>query len=155
MIQGSCLCGAIKFQISNLSGPMEICHCNRCRKTSGSNSLTTIHVRTEDLEFTHGSALIKSYAAPILYSEPPYQSHFCSECGSPTPPANTRERMTEIPAGLLDDDPCIKPDKHIFIEFLPNWDTITDDIPQFDIRDLIRERRDEELPADFELKTHR
>jgi len=33
-------------------------------------------------------------------------------------------------AGVLDDDPKVKPDKHIYVEFKAPWDTITDDLPQ-------------------------
>ncbi|MEJ2133231.1 MAG: hypothetical protein P8Y95_16770, partial [Gammaproteobacteria bacterium] len=54
----------------------------------------------------------------------------------------------------FDDDPMIEPDKHIFVEFVPAWDTITDGLPQYTIRDLIRERQGRELPKDFQLRTH-
>lgn len=60
----------------------------------------------------------------------------------------------EIPAGLLDEDPAIRPDKHIFTEFTPPWDSISDELPQYTLRELVRERHNRELPADFVLKTH-
>ena len=62
-------------------------------------------------------------------------------CGSPVPPADPTGDFMEIAAGLLDDDPAIKPDKHIFIEYLPAWDSIADDLPQFTQIDLIKHRR--------------
>ena len=36
MIKGSCLCGGVKFEIRGSKGPFELCHCNRCRKATGS-----------------------------------------------------------------------------------------------------------------------
>ena len=46
-ISGSCLCGGVRFEIEKAVGPVEICHCNRCRKTTGSASLPAIGVMTE------------------------------------------------------------------------------------------------------------
>ena len=31
---------------------------------------------------------------------------------------------------VLDDDPLIRPDKHIYVEFKAPWDHIADDLPQ-------------------------
>ena len=36
MMQGGCLCGAVRFELDRAVGPFELCHCNRCRKTTGS-----------------------------------------------------------------------------------------------------------------------
>ena len=154
MITGSCLCGGVKFAIRKTSGPFEICHCNRCRKSSGSSSLAAITVQADDYALLEGAELVHSYAAPILYAEPAYEAHFCRNCGSPVPGTDTQREFVEVPAGLLENDPGIKPDKHIFIEFLPSWDSISDDLPQFTIRDLVRERGSQELPVDFVTKSH-
>ena len=133
---------------------MEICHCTRCRKQSGAGSAVTVEVLKEDFSFVQGEELINSYSAPILYTGPAYQSHFCMQCGSPVPPPNSHDTNIEIPVGLFDNDPGVQPDKHIFIEFLPSWDTITDDLPQFKIKALMKLRHNRELPEDFELKSH-
>lgn len=154
MIQGSCLCGGIRFEIRAATGPVEICHCNRCRKRSGAASLTMVTVLAEDYRLLSGKDLIKSYGAPILYAEPAYRSFFCSHCGSPAPPVEVDGESLEIPAGLFDEDFGIRPNKHIFIEFLPVWDRITDDLPQYTIRDLLRERQQRELPEDFQIRSH-
>jgi hypothetical protein len=154
MIEGSCLCGSVKFQIQKILSPMEICHCTRCRKQSGAGSATTVEVLREDFSFIEGEELINSYSAPILYSEPAYQSHFCKQCGSPVPPANSHRTHIEIPAGLFDNDPGVQPDKHIFVELVPSWDNIADDLPQYKISELMKLRYDRELPKDFELKSH-
>ncbi|MBL4681655.1 MAG: GFA family protein [Pseudomonadales bacterium] len=154
MINGSCLCGGVKFEFKRASGPMEICHCNRCRKKSGSSILPTLTVRVEDFTLLQGKELVKRYTAPILYSDPAYQSYFCKHCGSPVPPLVDNVECIEIPAGLLDNDPNKRPDKHIFVEFVPPWDTISDELPQYKIRDLVRERQNQELPENFTLRTH-
>ena len=46
----------------------------------------------------------------------------------------------EIAAGLFDDDLGIKPDKHIFVEHVPDWDSIADDLPRFTLPEIYRHR---------------
>lgn len=153
-IHGSCLCGEVRFEIDQVVGPFEICHCNRCRKRSGGQGMSTVGVMSVDYRMTSGKALVATHAAPVLYAQPAYHSLFCSNCGSPVPEPDPTEDKLEIPAGLLDNDPGIKPDKHIFVELLPAWDAITDELPQYDIRRLVKARQGRVLADDFELRKH-
>ena len=137
MIRGSCLCGGVKFEIERAVGPFELCHCSCCRKVSGSAYLTWLGVRREHFSFLQGEDLIKTYERPVSESPPGYDTSFCSRCGSQVPnPSKTREPCFEIPAGVLDDDPLIRPDKHIYIEFRAPWDHIMDDLPQMTMKEI-------------------
>ena len=130
-IKGSCLCGCITFEIDKATGPFEICHCNRCRKVSGSRDMAGVSVRTEDFHMLTGAEQVKCFTAPIIDSPPAYQSYFCSNCGSPVPDPNPHGQWCEIAAGLFDEPLGITPDKHIYVEFIPDWDTISDALPQY------------------------
>ena len=145
-IRGSCLCGGVKFEIDRACGPAEYCHCNRCRKVSGSASLLTVRVATKDFRFLAGRELIKSYAAPILHAPPAYHSYFCSTCGSQAPPPRPEGESFEIAAGLFDDDFGIRPDKHIFVDFMPPWDDLHRELPAY-TRRQIYELRTGKTPA--------
>jgi hypothetical protein len=137
MVRGSCLCGGVKFEVERAVGPFELCHCTRCRKVSGSTYLTWLGVRREDFRFLQGVDLIKTFELPVSESPPPYDTSFCSRCGSQVPnPSRTADPMFEIPAGALDDDPRIRPDKHIYVEFRAPWDAIKDDLPQLTKQDI-------------------
>ena len=143
MIHGNCLCGAIRFEFSKPAGPFELCHCHRCRKFTGSAFFSGLYVRPEDFRYVQGKELITTYEAPILREPPPYRASFCSRCGSPVPndlSPQSRSGLIEIPAGLLDDDPGMRPDKHIFVEMKSPWFDITDDLPQLDLPGLIAMR---------------
>jgi hypothetical protein len=48
----------------------------------------------------------------------------------------------EIPAGLLDADPGLRPDKHIFVEHKSDWFPISDSLPQLTKSQLMKLRRD-------------
>jgi hypothetical protein len=153
-IRGSCLCGGVTFELDRAVGPFELCHCNRCRKVSGAGSLAMIRVRTEHYRFLGGRELVRSFEAPLLYRPPAYRSLFCGRCGSPVPDPAPEGDSLEVPAGLLDDDPGLRPDKHIFVELMPAWDEIRDTRPRFSAAELHRLRTGRELPADFVLRTH-
>lgn len=153
MIRGSCLCGSVVFEIEKAVGPFEFCHCTRCRKVSGSNGMAALGVLSRDYRLLTGKSCTTTYQAPILYGPPAYEVHFCSRCGSPVPPPDPPE-FFEIAAGLLDNDPGMKPDKHIFVEFTPEWDKISDELPQYTVRELFEIRHGQPLPDDFETKTH-
>lgn len=141
MITGSCLCGGVRFEIQRAVGPFELCHCNRCRKASGSAFAAMLGVRTEDFRWLQGAELIATYDAPIIRRPPPYRVSFCRRCGSPVPNPEPGDEWFEIAAGLLDGDPELRPDKHIFVELAAPWHTITDDAPQFTMQALIEWRR--------------
>jgi hypothetical protein len=88
-----------------------------------------------------GRALLKAFEAPILESPPAYRVCFCRNCGSPAPDPDGDSEWLEIPAGLLDDDPQLRPDKHIFVEIKSQWFAITDDLPQLDKKALLKHRQ--------------
>ncbi len=124
-IFGSCLCGEIKFQIT---GPMMEpfhCHCSRCRKQHGAAFRSRVRVKTIDLHWVHGEDKLKYYK-----SSPGFHRGFCNNCGSPI--VNFAERLGEfgVPLGILDDDPEVKPQFHIFVGNKAPWFEIADDLPQ-------------------------
>jgi hypothetical protein len=142
MIRGGCLCGGVRFEIDRAVGPFELCHCNRCRKVSGSAFLATVGVRRDEFRLSSGRELIRTYDAPLREAPPAYRVCFCGICGSCVPDPDVAADWFEIPAGLLDDDPQLRPDKHIFVELKADWYQITDQLPQLD-KEALRKHRQE------------
>jgi hypothetical protein len=140
MIKGECLCGAVRFELKQTSGPFELCHCNRCRKATGSAFAAGIGVRTKDFRLIAGREFINRYEAPILDSPPAYTISFCRVCGSPVPDPDQSSEWFEVAAGLLDDDPEMTPDRHIFVELKAVWYKIADSLPQLNKQALTRFR---------------
>ena len=71
MIKGSCLCAGVRFEIARVLPLFEFCHCNRCRKATGSAFSAAFATRPEDFRLVQGKELISSYEAPILEAPPP------------------------------------------------------------------------------------
>lgn len=141
MIEGSCLCGGVRFRIARATAPFELCHCSRCRKASGSAFVAGIGVRREDFGLLRGAELIEVYEASILEHPPPYRSSFCSRCGSPVPNPPEDAEWFEIPAGVLDGDPGLRPDRHIYVDYKSAWYTIEDHLPRLDKAAVAQLRR--------------
>jgi hypothetical protein len=141
MISGSCLCGGVRFEIDRAVGPFELCHCSRCRKASGSAFVAGLGVEVREFRLLCGADLVRRYEAPIRECPPAYRVAFCSRCGSPVPDPPAEATWFEIPTGLLDGDPVIRPDKHIFVECKSAWFEITDTLPRLTKPQLSELRR--------------
>lgn len=137
---GSCLCGGVRFAIARAVGPLELCHCSRCRKASGSAFVSGLGVDRRDFRLLAGAELIRRYEAPVRDEPPGYRTAFCGRCGSPVPDPSGDSPWFEIPAGLLDDDPGVRPDRHIFVEHAAVWLEASSDLPRLD-RSAVAELR--------------
>lgn len=122
MANGSCLCGEVRFNISGDLSQMTHCHCSMCRKLHG--SLFATMMRAEQLTYSQGEDYIGTHVASSELTRT-----FCKQCGSPLPEKSTNDGYY-IPAGLLDDDPGIRPEAHIFTESKADCYTITDNLTQ-------------------------
>ena len=140
MIRGSCLCGAVRFEVDRVVGPFELCHCSRCRKSSGSAYLAEIRVKVSDFRFVQGREHITVFELPVREQPPGYCRPFCRFCGSPTPVPEPRGLWTGIPAGLLDDDPEVRPERHIFAEHRAAWTPRGDGLPELDKQAVVAMR---------------
>jgi len=100
-----------------------------------------VGVHRTDFRWISGRELIKTYEAPLLESPPAYRVCFCSVCGSCVPDPEDSSEFFGIAAGLLDDDPRLQPDKHIFVEKKAPWFEITDELPQMDEDALLKHRQ--------------
>jgi hypothetical protein len=137
MIRGSCLCGVVRFEVDRVPGPFELCHCNRCRKASGSAYLAGVGVRSAEFRWVQGKEHITVFELPVRERPPGYRRPFCKICGSPLPEPESEGAWREIPAGLLDDDPVARPDRHIFVEHRAPWTPRGDGLPELDKQALL------------------
>jgi hypothetical protein len=136
----SCLCGGVRIEIDRLEGPFELCHCSRCRRTSGSAFAAGIWTRSEDVRWIRGRELVSSYEAPLLEAPPLYKAVFCRVCGSRLPDPDPPFHMVDVPAGLLDRDSGLRPEHHLIFGPKAPWYEISDALPRMG-RPEVREYR--------------
>ena len=127
MIQGSCLCGRIAYELRAPLRTMYYCHCRMCRKASGSSFATNLVVNTDDFVIVAGHSFLKSYE-----SSPNEYRHFCGECGSPIyGEAALRPGVVAVRCGTLNEDPGIGCSYHIYTGSKSSWFAISDQLPRF------------------------
>jgi len=61
IIRGSCLCGGVRFEVDPPFIQASHCHCERCRKHSGTAVCTQARVLREQFRLLQGAELIKVY----------------------------------------------------------------------------------------------
>ncbi len=128
MHKGSCLCGAIKFEIHGKIHDIVCCHCSLCRKAQGSAFATNANVDADAFRFVRGETEMTRYE-----SAPGEYKCFCKHCGSPVMKvADNRPGIVRIRLGLIESDISERPGAHIFVGSKANWETICDDLPQYD-----------------------
>ena len=126
-IRGSCLCGGVRFEVDPPFIQASHCHCERCRKHSGTAVCTQARVLREQFRLLQGRELIKVYGK----GEGAVKA-FCSNCGSSLFGGDWPDGpQVSIRMGAFDVDPGIRPQFHAFVDDRAPWDTITDDLPQY------------------------
>lgn len=103
------------------------CHCEECRRATGSSLNTSIFVLRSAFRLVSGEGALSFHE-----SSPGNRRHFCSQCGSPVfkyfpePP-----NLMTVRAGTLDADPGVRPSGHIWVREKAPWYEITDGLPQY------------------------
>ncbi|HET7308011.1 MAG TPA: GFA family protein [Gammaproteobacteria bacterium] len=124
---GSCLCGAVKYEIDGALGRTYYCHCSRCRKTSGSAFAANAVISPNQFRITEGEDLLASFIASNGANR-----IFCSRCGSHL--AVSQGDQMRLRLGSLDTPLNAPLDMHIFVASKADWHQIFDDLPQYDER---------------------
>lgn len=127
-LSGSCLCGSVQYEITGDDAKFYHCHCERCRKASGTGHMSNIILRPRAVRFTAGEALLKRYKVPEANR---FATVFCTHCGSLMPRTSPESGIVVIPAGSLDHDLEIRPTARIFYDSRANWSCESDDVPCF------------------------
>lgn len=127
MHKGSCLCGAVEYEISGALGPIVFCHCSRCRKANGTAYAAVAPVATTDFRFVKGEEMLRDY-----HNDSGVHRIFCGNCSSPI--IGKRDNVPEtvrVRIGTLDTPITAKVSAHIFVGSKAEWDEIHDDAPQY------------------------
>ena len=124
-MRGTCLCGAVVYE---MRGPIEginYCHCGQCRKASGTAFATNAGVPRGAFEIISGRTALRSFEAT-----PGKKRWFCATCGAPIYSEHAGSDTVYVRIGTLDDDPRARPGGHIHVASKAPWYEITDDVVQ-------------------------
>ncbi len=127
-LQGGCLCGAVRYEISAPLISAGYCHCTRCQRRTGTGSSANGRVPQDGFELLEGSEHIRAFSPPTGVPK-----LFCTICGSALfsgDPFSDPEVAVRL--GTLDADPEIRPQFHQFLDFAAPWEPLpTDDLERY------------------------
>ena len=116
-ISGSCLCGAVSFEVVDDFESFHLCHCLQCRKITGSAHASNLFALPENLQITSGEEYISQYSD----SRRDFSKSFCRICGSGLPHHSKTSSRVVIPAGSLDQESELQPQDNIFWSERAGW----------------------------------
>jgi len=123
MLHGSCLCGAVRFEVDEPFEAVVQCHCTSCKKLAGSGGTTNGRAKSESIRIVAGRDLLRTYQ--------PHEGTaktFCSVCGSNLFGGGWPERpQVSVRVTAIDDPFDERPSRHINVQSVAPWEVLPDD----------------------------
>ena len=123
MHKGSCLCGAVTFEVQGELPQPTACHCTQCRKHSG-------HFEAS-VDVPRSAVTVKGEEKVAWYHTENVRRGFCSTCGSSLFWDPTDKDWTAIAMGAFDTPTNTKLKMHVFVAHKGDYYELNDGLPQF------------------------
>lgn len=121
---GSCLCGAVSFELSGAASPPNSCHCAMCRRWHGALG---VYTSTANRDFTlHGEEHLRWYR-----SSPSSERGFCGQCGASLFWRQVDGDSIDVTMGSLNNGTGLRLAKHIWVNHRGDYYRVGDDLPQY------------------------
>ncbi len=115
--QGRCMCGAVSFVARDVPDTYGICHCEMCRRWTGS-ALLGVSVPSQNVTWQGRDHIA------VLQSSEWAERAWCKSCGTGLYYRVTEHNKwfgaTEIPIGLFDEADGFRLDNEIYIDLKPD-----------------------------------
>lgn len=111
-LTGGCLCGAIRYEVNGDPVRVANCHCDDCRKATGSSFATNAFFKEDDITVLQGEPKSFQHTAD---SGNTMTKQFCGDCGSQLfGMGSGRPGIKNIKVGTIDDASSIRPQVNVF-----------------------------------------
>lgn len=122
-LTGGCLCGGVRYEVTEPLLDADYCHCTRCQRRTGTSASVSALVAPGSLRVTSGDELIKAYEPPDGFHE-----LFCSQCGSGLFSEHPQETdLFYACLGTFDSDPGVRPSYRQYVAYAAVWEPIPED----------------------------
>ena len=126
---GQCLCGKVKLTISAAPLKMAQCHCEDCRKSTGTGHISNAFFKQDKVDIQGETSCYDS----VTDSGSTIRRHFCPTCGSRLFGTNSKSsNIIGVSVGILEDSSWFKPDLIVYNKSKPQWDFMDESVPTFD-----------------------
>ena len=130
MINGSCQCGSIRYQVK--ADPLQtyVCHCSECRKQSASAFGISVIVESADLQLVSGQPQVWSRSATKGGT---LDCAFCPSCGTRLWHGNPeKDEKISLKGGAIDSDIDLTGVPHIWTASKLQGMEIPSNSPRYD-----------------------
>ena len=125
-MKGSCLCGAVEYEVDQLDMAISHCHCHTCRKAHSSAFASTAGVMRTHFRWVRGAEKLAAFE-----SSPGKLRHFCSGCGSHLMAERVAQPHVIVRVATLDEDPGNRAAMHIWCSHDVAWLQDGDDVARY------------------------
>ena len=122
-LQGGCLCGAVRFELTAPFLLAGYCHCTHCQRRTGTGASANGRVPQEGFRLLAGAEQLRSFKPPTGVPK-----LFCATCGSALFSGDPfSDRQVAVRLGALDGDPGIRPQFRQFVDSAAPWEPLPED----------------------------
>jgi hypothetical protein len=122
-IQGGCLCGAVRFALTELPQTAGYCHCTRCQRRTGTAVSAQASIDGKFFRLLAGSEHVRGWQPP----DAGFEKCFCALCGAHLFSRNADASRVSVRMSAFDVDPGVRPTYRQFVNYAASWEPIPDD----------------------------
>jgi len=122
-IHGGCLCGKVRFALTELPQLVGYCHCTRCQRRTGTAASVQARIDGTILKVLAGDEHVRGWRSP----DGGFEKCFCGECGAHLFSRNEDGSQMSVRMGAFDVDPGARPSYRQFVVYAAPWEPIPDD----------------------------
>jgi hypothetical protein len=126
-LTGGCLCGGVRYEVTEAPVKATYCHCTRCQRRTGTAASAQARIAPGSLRILEGEDLVRDWQP-----EDGFAKCFCSRCGSALWSRGADGEVWSIRLGSFDSDPGVRPSHRQYVAYAAAWEPIPDDgLPRF------------------------
>ena len=124
VLTGGCLCGGVRFELTQPPQEAGYCHCTRCQRRTGTAASAQARIDGRTLRMLSGEELVKGWLPP----DGGFEKLFCRECGAHLFSRSVDDpRQMSVRLGAFDGDPGVRPSFRTYVAYAASWEPIPDD----------------------------
>ena len=122
-MKGTCLCGGVRFEVTEDFLSVSACHCTSCKKISGGAGTVSGRANTSAIRVLAGEELLTTFQPAEGTAKT-----FCSVCGSNLFGGGwPQSEQASVRLSTLETRFDRKPERHVFVHSVAPWETLPDD----------------------------
>ena len=123
-LTGGCLCGGVRFEVTEPLVRAGYCHCTRCQRRTGTAASAQARVPSGAFRLLSGGELLGRFDP----GDGGFHKVFCTGCGSALwSEAPDDPDVRAVRLGAFDGDPGVRPSYRQFVAYAAVWEPIPDD----------------------------